>query len=69
MSTCRHCRDQFTPYLCEDCRDRLIEDACRECHDELKHDRIGPPPGSRPGVPDRAVASDIRYHGDNGPRD
>jgi len=69
MSTCRHCRDVFTPYRCEACNDRAIVDACQECHDELIHGVIGPPPVSRPGLPDRAAAVDINYHGENGPHD
>jgi predicted RNA-binding protein with PUA domain len=69
VSTCRHCRDEFVPYRCEACRSRLVSDACQECHDELKHGQIGPPPVGRPGLPDRAAAVDIKYHGENGPHD
>ncbi|MBI5725051.1 MAG: hypothetical protein HZA50_13905 [Planctomycetes bacterium] len=70
MSVCRHCREEYEPYRCRACRSRRpIFHACQECHDEIIHGLIGPPIQSRAGRPDRAAAVDIRYHGDNGPRD
>lgn len=65
MLICDHCGDSFDSYKCSKCRGRKrIIAACQECHNELEHGEIGPPIEPRPGLPDIATGSDIRYHGE-----